>query len=68
MTNQSYSALRQARESRGVSRFKLAVEVGTTERTIARWEAGEGSPSVSQLLLIRDALDATLDEIVEGVR
>lgn len=63
MTDLHLNPLRQARESRGVSRFKLAVEIGTTERTIARWEAGEGAPSIHQAVLIADALEATLDEI-----
>lgn len=58
--------LRRAREDRGVSRFALAIALGVTERTIARWEAGQGSPSIDQAFAIADSLGVAIDDLRSG--
>ena len=36
--------IRQLREALGLTRAEFAARLGTTERTIYRWEAGETEP------------------------
>jgi len=45
--------LREWRDSRGVTRRQLAFALCVTERTIARWEAGQGKPRPGDLELMR---------------
>lgn len=63
MESPTLHPLRRAREERGVSRFALAIALGVTERTIARWEAGQGSPSIDQAFHIADVLSVAIDEL-----
>jgi transcriptional regulator with XRE-family HTH domain len=56
--------LRAARALLGWSREDLAVHSSTTERTLARLEAGETSPRKATLNAIRSALEAAGVEFI----
>jgi len=58
--------LRAARALAGWSREHLAEAAGTTERTIARIEAGETAPRGSTVMAIRAALEAAGIEFTNG--
>jgi len=66
MESPTLHPLRRAREERGISRFALAIELGVTERTITRWESGQGSPSIDQAFAIADSLGVAIDELRSG--
>jgi transcriptional regulator with XRE-family HTH domain len=58
--------LRAARALAGWSREHLAEAAGTTERTIARIEAGETAPRGTTVAAIRAALEAAGVEFTNG--
>lgn len=48
--------LRRLREGRNLSQDEMAERIGKTRRTVGRWERGETSPSLDDLLVISGAL------------
>lgn len=46
------TALRRMRAERGLTLRAVATLLGVTERTVVRWEAGEGSPRSGDLALL----------------
>jgi transcriptional regulator with XRE-family HTH domain len=57
--------IRVAREGRRISQERLAELVNTDRKTINRIELGAHSTSVDRLILIADALDVPLAELVK---
>lgn len=55
--------VRDLRESRGWTREKLAARSGVSYPTLARLEGGQ-TPSLHSLVLLADALNVSLDELV----
>lgn len=51
-----HRAARDARQAAGVTATKLAAHLGVSERTVTRWEAGQGEPDYSTGLLIEALL------------
>jgi len=49
-------AVLDARIKRGITQAQLAKRVGTTQSAIARFESGEGNPTLDFLVKISDAL------------
>ena len=52
------------RKEKGFSQEKLAEKVNVTRQTISNWELGETSPNPEQLILLSNALDKSIDELV----
>ncbi|MFD3654317.1 helix-turn-helix domain-containing protein [Streptomyces sp. NPDC058620] len=52
------------RQAAGFSQDQLAVRVGMDRRTIQRYEAGVRDPRYSDLLLIAEALEMPLTDLV----
>lgn len=50
----SPSMRRAIREAAGVSQKRLARELGVSNTTVSRWEAGESTPSPAYGRLLRD--------------
>jgi len=59
--------IRQAREQRDLKPERVAVDVGVSTRTIARWEAGRTVPDVLQLVALAHALDTSTALLVGEV-
>jgi transcriptional regulator with XRE-family HTH domain len=51
------------REAAGISRKRLAKELGVAAVTVARWEAGSSRPSQQSLVAYVSLLEAVADEI-----
>lgn len=55
--------IRQLRDAMGLTRLAFANRLGTTERTICRWEIGKHQPRGE---LMRDAIAALAAELEAG--
>lgn len=56
--------LRDAREYAGLTQLQLGNRIGRDHRTIHRWEYATRIPNLSDLLLIADALNVPLADLV----
>lgn len=56
-------AIRSKRDELGMTRVRLAIAVGIAERTLARYESGEGQPPLDVARRIADVLGCSLDEL-----
>jgi transcriptional regulator with XRE-family HTH domain len=52
--------VRAARESRGLTQHELALRMGSTQSTVARWETGSHQLTLATLERIATALGVTL--------
>jgi transcriptional regulator with XRE-family HTH domain len=52
--------VRTARESRGLTQHELAVRMGSTQSTVARWETGAHQLTLATLDRIATALDVAM--------
>ena len=58
--------IRQARKAAGLTQIRLAAMVGVTQGAIAQWENGMTHPSYGKLKPLANALNLTLDDLIEG--
>lgn len=56
-----------ARRNANLSQARLALQIGTKQATVSRWEAGEFAPSVEQVQRIADATGADAGWLFTGV-
>jgi transcriptional regulator with XRE-family HTH domain len=56
--------IREVRRRAGLSQVQLGERVGLDHKTIHRYETAQRAPSLTELLLIADALDVALAELV----
>ena len=52
------------RNLRGMTQENLAVKIGVSRQTIAKWEAGKSTPDLKKSLLLAEALETTLDNLI----
>jgi len=57
--------LRAARHHAGLTQMQLGARVGRDHRTIHRWEYATAVPTLTDLLLLADALGVPLAELLE---
>ena len=57
--------IKAARERKGLTQLKFALEAHVSPGTIQRWEAGK-LPRVSELIRVAELLGVTTDELVEN--
>ncbi len=62
------SFLAQLRKERGLTQEQLAQELGTTNKTISRWETGTYLPPVEMLQLLSEMYGLTINELLQGER
>lgn len=55
--------IRSERERRGLSHMELAVIVGSTDRTVRRWERGESEPQPRHLRALAEAFEKNVADI-----
>lgn len=56
--------IRQHRRGAGLSQVQLGERIGRDHKTIHRWESAITDPSLTDLLLVADAVGIPLDELV----
>lgn len=56
--------IRDARRTAGLSQIALGDRIGRDHKTISRWENALRAPDLTDLLLIADALDVPLADLV----
>lgn len=56
------------RKSRGYTQQEVADLLGVTNKTVSKWERGEGLPEISMLPVLAEVYEVTADEILAGRR
>lgn len=56
----------ELRRSKGLTQQQLADQMNLSNKTISKWESGSGSPDLSNLPVLADALGVTVDELLRG--
>ena len=64
-TGQFIAALRK---EKGLTQQQLADQLNLSNKTISKWESGNGSPDLANLSPLADALGVTADELLRGER
>ncbi|MDD2957143.1 MAG: helix-turn-helix transcriptional regulator [Lachnospiraceae bacterium] len=54
------------RKKKGYTQTELADKLGISNRTVSKWETGNGFPDVSLLLPLCDELGITVNELLSG--
>ena len=57
--------IKQRRMRQGFSMARLAKEIGVARSTVLRWEAGTAKPSLDNLKVLAQALNTTIDELMD---
>lgn len=57
------SALKNAREAKGLSQMALAKSLGVDQSTVCLWECGKTSPRPDVAIRLANILGCTLDDI-----
>ncbi|WP_302393356.1 helix-turn-helix transcriptional regulator [Eggerthella sinensis] len=58
--------LQHLRATRNMSQSQLAMLVGVSRQSVAKWEAETSYPEMDKLIKIVDIFDCTIDELVRG--
>ena len=56
------------RKRKGYTQKQLSEKIGISDKTISKWERGNGFPEVSLLLPLCDELEITVNELLSGER
>lgn len=56
----------ELRKSKGLTQQELAERLNLSNKTISKWETGAGSPDISNLLILAEALNVSVDELLRG--
>ena len=56
----------QVRKSNGMTQLELAEKLNISNRTVSKWENGDGYPDITLLEKLADALHITVDELLKG--
>ena len=57
-----------ARRERGMTQRELAEAMNLSNRTISKWECGDGLPELANVLPLCELLGVTADELLRGER
>ena len=52
------------RTQKGLTQSELAEKIGVTQKDISRWETGERNPKTDKLLIIADALQCDIKDLI----
>lgn len=58
----------EERKRKGYTQRELSEKIGITDKTVSKWERGNGFPEVSLLLPLCNELDITVNELLSGKR
>ncbi|MGI6178059.1 MAG: helix-turn-helix domain-containing protein [Eubacterium sp.] len=56
------------RKQKGLTQRQLADELGISDKTISKWETGNGFPEISLVLPLCEHLDINVNELLTGER
>lgn len=62
-----WQRFRDVLAEKGMTQTEFADEIGKKQSAVSRWANGTVNPSLENLLLIAEALDMTLSELLEDV-
>ena len=57
--------LKEIRKAKHISQVKLAMELGTSQNTISRYETGERQADYKMLIALADYLNVSIDYLLE---
>lgn len=60
--------INEKRKEKGLTQLQLAELLKVSNRTVSKWENGDGFPDISLLPDISKELDITIDELLTGVK
>lgn len=52
------------RKIMGTTQEELASRMGIAHQSVAKWETGQSSPDIDRLVLLREVLQTSLDELI----
>lgn len=58
--------IKEKRKNKNLTQTELANILGVTEKAISRWETGRGTPDISLLIPLSNALNITVLELLNG--
>lgn len=58
----------EERKRKGYTQRELSEKIGITDKTVSKWERGNGFPEVSLLLPLCNELNITVNELLSGKR
>ena len=58
--------IRNKRKEKNLTQEELARKINVTEKAISRWETGRGTPDISLLIPLSEALGVSVSEILKG--
>lgn len=60
--------IKERRKAKGLTQVQLAVDIGVSEKTISKWECGNGFPDATLMLPLCKALEISANELLSGKR
>lgn len=57
--------LKMLRKEQNIGQQELAEKLKVSAKTISHWETGYTEPSISQLIMIANFFDITIDDLVD---
>ena len=63
---QTGKLIAELRKKQGLTQQQLADKLILSNKTISKWESGNGSPDISNLPVLADALGISVDELLRG--
>ncbi len=61
------TAIRQAREEKGMSQERLAEELGVSRQAVSKWEKGTSEPNTSNLMALAKLYGIPAEDLLRGV-
>ena len=63
---QTGKLIAELRKKQGLTQQQLADKLNLSNKTISKWESGSGSPDISNLPVLAEALGISVDELLKG--
>ena len=60
--------IKEQRKAKGLTQIELALKLNVSEKTISKWENGNGIPDTNVLPKICEILEVSLNELINGER
>ncbi len=60
--------INEKRKALGLTQKELAEKLNVSNRTVSKWETGDGFPDISILPELAECLDISIDELLTGIK
>lgn len=60
--------IKDCRKDKKLTQLQLSIKIGVSEKTVSKWECGNGFPDASLMLALCDALEISANELLSGKR